>query len=136
MAKKTIQPGLTPLELEIMKVLWDIGPATVQTVQDRLQPARPLAYNTVQTVLTILHRKGRVKRETRERAYVYSPVVSRQRAAGQAVEDLVNRLFGGRPEALVMSMVRSRQLSPEKLAELRKLVEEETAEEKTYGEPV
>jgi len=107
-----------------MKVLWESGPATVQAVQRTMQPSRPLAYNTVQTVLTILHRKGRVKRVTRGRAYVYSPAISREKTAARALRDLVDRLFGGRPEALVLSMVRNRQLSPEQLTELRKKVED------------
>ncbi len=51
---------LTPLELEIMHVLWETGPANVQSVQQHLE--RELAYTTVQTMLNILHRKGKVKR--------------------------------------------------------------------------
>jgi BlaI family transcriptional regulator, penicillinase repressor len=57
---------LTPLELEIMKVLWETGAANVQTVQQRLE--RELAYTTVQTMLNILHRKGKVKRALKDRA--------------------------------------------------------------------
>jgi predicted transcriptional regulator len=117
---------LTPLELEVMTILWEVGPATVGTVHKRIQRVRPLAYNTVQTVLTILHRKGRVKRVTRQRAYVYSPVVSREKTAVRALRDVIDRLFGGRPEALVLSMVRSRQLTAAQLAELQRMVAEDT----------
>lgn len=116
---------LTPLELEVMKVLWETGPTTVQGVHVRIQEARPLAFNTVQTVLAILHRKGKVKRTLRERAYVYRPAVSREVAAGSALRDLIERMFESRPEELVLSMVRSRHLTPRKLAELQKLVGEE-----------
>jgi predicted transcriptional regulator len=117
--------ALTPLELEVMKVLWEQGPSSVQEAQAGIQAVRPLAFNTVQTVLTILHRKGKVKRTLRGRAYVYRPAVSREAAEGHAVRDLVKRVFGSRPEALVLSMVRSRQLTPRQLAELQRLVEEE-----------
>jgi predicted transcriptional regulator len=133
MARKSVAQQLTPLELEVMKILWKTGPATVQTVQQRIQSVRPLAYNTVQTVLTILHRKGKVKRITRDRAYVYSPAVSQEKAAGQALQDLINRVFGGRPEELVLSMVKSRQLSAEQLAELQRMVE--TAGGGEHGRP-
>jgi len=133
MARKRVAQQLTPLELEVMKILWKTGPATVQTVQQRIQSVRPLAYNTVQTVLTILHRKGKVKRITRDRAYVYSPAVSQEKAAGQALQDLINRVFGGRPEELVLSMVKSRQLSAEQLAELQRMVE--TAGGGEHGRP-
>ena len=116
---------LTPLELEVMKVLWETGPTTVQGVHARIQEVRPLAFNTVQTVLAILHRKGKVKRTLRERAYVYRPAVSREAAAGSALRDLIDRMFESRPEELVLSMVRARHLTPRKLAELQKLVGEE-----------
>jgi predicted transcriptional regulator len=122
MARKSADP-LTPLELEIMKVLWEVGPAAVQTVQERLAPERKLAYNTVQTMLNVLHRKGKVRRELQGRAYLYEPVVSRAQAAGQAVGDLVSRMFGGSAESLVLSLVEARHLTPEKLAELSALVD-------------
>ncbi|MGH9361653.1 MAG: BlaI/MecI/CopY family transcriptional regulator, partial [Thermoanaerobaculia bacterium] len=105
MAKRAARGQMTPLELEIMKVLWEVGPSPVQVVQERLGRERPLAYNTVQTVLGILHRKGKVRRELRGRAYHYAPAVTRLQAARQALGDLVTRLFDGSPERLVMSLV-------------------------------
>ena len=136
MARKARQPAgeqLTPLELEIMKVLWDTGPASVQTVQERLPAERQLAYNTVQTMLNVLCRKGKVRRELHARAYLYDPAVSRVQAARQAVGDLVQRMFDGSPESLVLSLVETRQLTPEKLARLTALVEEDS-EEKSHGD--
>src|SRR5678810_716741 len=82
--------GLTPLELEIMNVLWETGPANVQTVQTALE-GRSLAYTTVQTMLNVLHRKGKVKRKLKDRAYIYRPVLSRQKAVTQALGDMVDR---------------------------------------------
>src|SRR3954471_7267271 len=111
---------LTALELEIMQVLWESGPANVQTVQQHL--ARPLAYTTVQTMLNILHRKGKVKRALRERAYFYRPIVTQAQVMRQTVADVVDRLFGGSAEELVMSLVKTKKLTPEKLAQLQKLV--------------
>jgi len=128
MTRKTADP-LTPLELEIMKVLWETGPAAVQTVQEHLAPERKLAYNTVQTMLNVLHRKGKVRRELQGRAYVYEPVVSRAQAAGQAVGDLVSRMFGGSAESLVLSLVEARHLTPEKLAELSAMVDKSEEED-------
>ena len=62
---------LTPLELKIMQVLWSEGPSNVVDVQQRLKPQDDLAYNTVQTMLNVLHRKGRVRRTLAGRAFVY-----------------------------------------------------------------
>ncbi len=114
---------LTPLELEIMKVLWDAGPAVVQAVQARL-PGEPLAYTTVQTMLNVLLQKGKVKRSLKNRAYVYRPALSRAEAVSHTMKDLIDRMFGGSAEALVMGLVEARQLNSAKLDELRrKLVE-------------
>jgi BlaI family transcriptional regulator, penicillinase repressor len=108
--------GLTALELRIMQVIWSRGASTVGEVQAELQP--PLAYTTVQTMLNILARKGKLSRRLDGRAYVYAARVSQARALGQGVRDLVDRMFGGSSEALVMSLLRNRQIDPEKLAEL------------------
>ena len=116
---------LTPLELEIMNVLWDAGPASVQQVQERLTATKTLAYTTVQTMLNILWRKGKLKRTLVDRAYHYKPAVTRRKAVGNAVRELVQRAFGGSAEELVMNLVETRQLSPEALKRLQKLVEEE-----------
>ncbi|HEX8922869.1 MAG TPA: BlaI/MecI/CopY family transcriptional regulator [Pyrinomonadaceae bacterium] len=120
--KKTEQ--LTPLELEIMKVLWETGPANVQTVQQRLE--RELAYTTVQTMLNVLHRKGKAKRTLKDKAYFYRPAVSRSQVIGNAVGDLIDRMFGGSAESLVMSLVETRHLTPEKLSRLNTLIEKES----------
>ena len=121
-------PHLTPLELEIMHVLWNEGASNVQAVQQHLE--RELAYTTVQTMLNILHRKGKVKRALKDRAYFYSPVVSRSHVVGNHLSDLVERLFGGSAESLVMSLVETKHLTPKKLARLQKLIEENRGEKK------
>ena len=114
---------LTPLELEIMHVLWEMGPVNVQTVQQHLE--RELAYTTVQTMLNILHKKGKVKRTLKDRAYFYKPAVSRSHVTTQHITDIVDRLFGGSAESLVMSLVETKRLTPKKLAQLQKLLEDE-----------
>ena len=121
---------LTRLELQIMKVLWDSGPSNVQAVQDNLPASPKLAYTTVQTMLNVLYRKGWVKRTLRGRAYEYGPLLSRERAASGAIRDIIDRLFGGSVEGLLMSLVKSKQLNVKKLEELRTLVERQEQNEK------
>lgn len=111
---------LTPLELEIMQVLWENGASTVSEVIPKLKAE--LAYTTVQTMLMVLLRKGKVKRTQEGRAFRYRPVISRERASGSAVEDLVRRMFGGSAEALLMAMVDTRQISAMELEHLAKKV--------------
>jgi BlaI family penicillinase repressor len=105
---------LTPLELEIMQVLWEAGPSTVSEVQPKLRAQ--LAYTTVQTMLNVLLRKRKVARVQEGRAFRYRPAVSRERATGSALSDLVRRMFGGSSEALLMAMVDTRQITAEELA--------------------
>jgi len=135
MERKHVSRPLTPLELEIMKVLWDAGPATVQSVQEKLPGEPKLAYTTVQTMLNVLHRKNKVKRTLKGRAYEYTPLVSREMAVRTTLRDVITRFFGGSAESLVMSLVASRDLKPEKLAKLKRLVEqaESGTKERLHG---
>jgi predicted transcriptional regulator len=135
MDRKRVSRPLTPLELEIMKVLWETGPATVQSVQEKLPGEPKLAYTTVQTMLNVLHRKNKVKRTLKGRAYEYAPLVSREVTVRTTLRDVITRFFGGSAESLVMSLVASHDLKPEKLAKLKRLVEqaEGAAKERLHG---
>ena len=123
MAGRRAGRGLTPLELEIMQALWSAGPSTVDDVRARLPGHLRLAYTTVQTMLNVLHRKGKVKRALKGRAFEYTPTVSRKKAISAAMHELIDRVFGGSPESLVISLVEGRHLTPEKLAKLTRLVQ-------------
>lgn len=118
---------LTPLELEIMQVLWDGEAATVAEVQARL--GGRLAYTTVQTMLGVLLKKKKVRRNLAGRAYVYRPAISREGAAAGALSDLVSRMFGGSAEALLMSLVDARQIGPAELARASMLLERDGDDE-------
>ena len=111
---------LTPLELRIMQVLWASGALSVQAVQQGL--GDELAYTTVQTMLNVLERKGHVARSLVGRAYEYRWLHSRDVALGSAVRDLLNRMFDGSVESLVMNMLRTKQIDSAKLAELTEMV--------------
>jgi len=114
--KKATKVPLTKLELKIMQVIWRCGSSTVSAVQAEMEPA--LAYTTVQTMLNILERKGKLKRELQGRAYVYSARVTEDKALRQGLRDLIDRMFGGSSEDLVMSLLKSGQIDAKKLAEL------------------
>jgi predicted transcriptional regulator len=134
--------ALTKLELQIMQVIWKLGAGTasgttkaacsvkgacsVKDVQQALP--QPLAYTTVQTMLNILERKGKLRRKLRGRAYVYSATVTEAKASRHAVRDLVDRMFGGSTDELVMSLIKSRQIDPKRIAELTRRVQQEDAE--------
>jgi predicted transcriptional regulator len=96
---------LTRLELQIMQVLWDTGPATVQGVQKKLS-GESLAYTTVQAMLNVLQRNGRVTRKLSGKAYEYRLVLTRENAVRDAIGDMVDRQFAGSAESLLMSLIK------------------------------
>jgi len=117
-------PILTRAESEIMSVLWSRGAATVHEVVAAM--SRDSAYTSVLTMLRILEKKGYVTREPEPgggRAHVYRPLVAATRARRQHVRDLVDRLFGGRPEELMVGLVEDDALSRAELEQLRGLIE-------------
>ncbi|HEY3707209.1 MAG TPA: BlaI/MecI/CopY family transcriptional regulator [Terracidiphilus sp.] len=116
MTSPTPKSGFTPLELRIMQVIWKLGGSSVTAVQAELDP--PLAYTTVQTVLNILERKGKLRRELQGRAYVYSARVTEDNALGQSLRDLIDRMFGGSSEELVMSLLKNRHIDAQRLEKL------------------
>jgi predicted transcriptional regulator len=113
--------ALTRLELEIMQVIWKRGASNVAEVQDGM--GRELAYTTVQTVLNTLHRKGKLRRKLDGRAYIYSATVTEAKALRHAVRDLVDRMFGGSSEELVLSLIKNRDIDPERIAEISRQLE-------------
>ncbi len=115
---------LTPLELEVMRVLWRRGTATVQEIQQGLPKDKPLAYNTVQTVLTILHRKKHVRRRLSGKAHVYAAISTQQRTASYALREIVETLFGGSPGDLVMTLMETHRLTPAELERVKRVLED------------
>ena len=116
MTSRSPGTGLTRLELRIMQAVWRLGECTVSAVQAELEPS--LAYTTVQTVLNILERKGKLRRELQGRAYVYAARVTEDKAVGQSLRDLIDRMFGGSSEELVMTLLKSRQIDAGRLEKL------------------
>ncbi len=126
--KEPAKNGLTKLELEIMQVIWRRGASTVADVQEDC--GRELAYTTVQTMLNILERKGKLNRKLEGRAYVYSAEVTEAKASRHAVRDLVDRMFGGSAEELVMSLVKNKHIDARRIAELVKRLDRQEGKKK------
>jgi BlaI family transcriptional regulator, penicillinase repressor len=127
MAKAT--KVLTPLERRIMRVLWDEGPGNVQKVVQGLTGEPQLAYTTIQTTLNVLQRKGKVKRKLVGRAFEYSAVVSQEAADSHAIKDVLQKVFRGSVDDLLLTLVRNKQLDARKLAELQAKLEANGDEE-------
>jgi BlaI family transcriptional regulator, penicillinase repressor len=118
--------ALTDGELRIMRVLWDVAPATVGYIANRVPGSPKPAYNTVLTMLRILETKGYVWHEKDGRAFVYAPLVGRGEARRHALSHLLLRFFDGSPELLALDLLGHDEASPEDIARLRALIAERT----------
>jgi len=119
-------------ELDVLKVLWDRGQATVREVLETLRSAgRQWSYATVATLLDRLETKGVVTSDRSELAFVYRPVVSNQEVRQKRVSNLVEKLYQGEPGLLVLHLLKSHPLDPRQAKEVRALLEDMTGDKAT-----
>jgi BlaI family penicillinase repressor len=117
-------PTLTPQELAIMKVVWELESATVRDVYERLRARRELAYTTVLTMMKILEQKGYVEKERADRAFVYRAARPRQQVIGGMVREFVDRVFDGASRPMLLHLVRQTKLSDKERRALLRAIEE------------
>ena len=115
---------LTPQELEIMKVVWQKGEATVRDVYEDLLERRKIAYTTVLTMLNVLETKGHLRKRQDDRAFVYKPTKPEATVVRSMVREFVDRLFDGAAEPLVVHLLRDRHFTRKELEELARHIEE------------
>ena len=113
---------LTDHELEIMKVIWARGSATVRAVYEELLKHRKIAYTTVMTVMGVLEQKGRLNKSTDGRAYLYTPSQPQSEVVTSMVRDFVGRVFNGMAKPLLVSMLEDGKITEDELNELKKLL--------------
>jgi predicted transcriptional regulator len=121
---KTPKPVPTDVELEILKVVWQRGHATVREVFNDLAAQRKIAYTTVLTMMGILERKGHLKKAPGERAYVYTATQPQSQVVQGMVQEFVGRVFGGSLKPLLVHLVEDERIDPEELKEIEALVRE------------
>ena len=116
-------PPISAAELDVLKVLWDLGPASVRDVHASLndESAEPLAYNTVQTILTRLHDKQIIRRRPAGRAYAYSPVLDESDLAALRMRSVLDR--GGDRTTVLTRFVGT--LTPEEESTLAAILREQ-----------
>src|SRR5581483_7806289 len=117
-------PRPTDAELEILTVLWSLGPATVRDVYNDIVKRRPAQYSTILKFMQIMAEKGLVRRDEKQRAHIYEPARSREWTRQQLAANLLDRAFSGSAKALLMGALSARKASKEELAELRKFIDE------------
>mgnify|MGYP001011977737 CR=1 FL=1 len=118
---------LTERELEVMHVFWAGGQSTVADVRDRLaQSGRDLAYTTVATLVRILTEKGFLEQTTAERPFLFRPLRSFDEVSGSLVGDLIERVFRGSREQLLLRLLEQRKLTAKERAVLESILEEKS----------
>jgi predicted transcriptional regulator len=121
-------PRPTDAELEILTVLWSIGPATVREVHDVISRRRTAQYSTVLKFMQIMAEKGLVRRDEKQRAHIYEAARPREWTQRQLARDLLDRGFSGSAKALLIGALSARKATKQELAELRKLLDEHSKE--------
>ena len=121
---KSGKPVLTDQELEIMKIVWQRGSATVREVYEEMLRHRKIAYTTVMTMMGILEQKGRLKKTEDGRAFVYTPTEPQTKVVGSMVQEFVRRVFNGSAQPLLVHLVENLEADDDQIDEIRKLLRE------------
>lgn len=114
---------LSKAEMEVARIVWERGQATVREVVDALPADRNIDYKTVQTYLRRLEAKGYLAGQRRGRSTVYTPKLARSKVVRETVRDFVNRLFGGESLSLVLHLIEDSRLKADEIRQLRDLVD-------------
>jgi BlaI family penicillinase repressor len=115
--------AMSPAETEILRLIWQLGEATVQQIQEALPAHRTVAYKTVQTLLRRLEDKGYLTHRVEGKAHVFCPAVKREAVVKRTVLDFLDRLFGGDPRPLMQFLAREGHVDAQDIEELKKLID-------------
>ncbi len=124
MTKPRPVPDPTDAELDVLRVLWKLGPSTVKEVFDALRPAKAVGYTTVLKQLQVMHSKGLVRRSERFRAHVYQPTQPQEQTQQHLARSLLRQAFDGSARTLLQSALAGRRISSAELAEIRRLLDD------------
>ena len=125
-------PSPTETELNVLKVLWQLGPSTVRSVHEELYRNTEVGYTTTLKLLQNMFAKGLVRRNDEQRQHVYSAAVSEKRTLNNLVQRWVDSTFAGSPAALAIRALDLKRVTPEELASLKALISR--LEEKERGQ--
>ena len=124
-SSKTKLPKPTAAELDLLRVMWQLGPSTVKDVhQARLREKPDLAYATVLRLMQVMHGKGLLRRDESQRSHVYAPAQARESLRGNLLKELIQKAYAGSGKELVMAALRGHVSAAER-AEIQAFLEED-----------
>jgi len=119
-------PQISEAELEVMKILWEVGQATSSQIIDRLSETTEWKPKTIQTLISRLAAKGAIKAEsTNSKAFLYLPLVGEEEFKALASKSFLQKVFDGSLNLMVASFIKEEKISKEEIQSLKKLLDEE-----------
>lgn len=129
MKKKSDEIRLGKLELQIMKVVWKMGRATVHDVKETLGKGRKPAYSTILTMMRKIEAKGYLTHDVDNRTYIYRPTISEKDVRQSMLGDILDRVFEGSPALLMNCLVEQKNISSSELEQIKQLIHEAEKDE-------
>lgn len=130
MSRHAKRPPLSPLESDVMRIVWSRAGTTADDVRVALQADRELKDSTIRTLLRRLEAKGYIEHDVDGRTYVYRPKIEEQHVATQQVRGIIDRFCSGSVENLLVGLVDDQLLSPDALRELADRIDEAERQQK------
>ena len=116
--------GPTDKELAILSILWNKGPSTVRQVNEEMNKEQKTGYTTTLKLMQIMTEKGLLVRDDSKFQHIYRPAVSEEKTQKQVVGELLEKVFSGSAEKLVMRALSAKKVSSKELAKIRKMLDE------------
>ena len=117
-------PIPTERELSILRILWDLGPSTVRTINEAMNKDDSTGYTTTLKLMQIMTEKGLLLRDDSQFKHIYRPAISEEMTQNQLVGDLLDKAFAGSAEKLVMRALSSKKVSAKELGKIKKILAE------------
>jgi BlaI family transcriptional regulator, penicillinase repressor len=119
-------PSVTPteVELQILRILWELGPSPVRLIHQRLESARGTNYSTTVKMLGVMLQKGQVSRDEVARPHLYRPNLTRKRTAKRMLQELTEKVYEGSSLSLVLHALSTSKASQEDIDEIRRLLDQ------------
>jgi len=114
----------TAVELEILRILWELGPSPVRAVHEKLAAAKGTNYSTTVKMLSVILNKGLVKRKEDAKPHIWRAAITRERAAKKFLTELIDKVYEGSAMSLVLQALSSGKASQHEIDEARRLLDE------------
>ncbi len=113
----------TEVEMQILRILWDLGPSLVREIHRRLEAAKGTSYSTTVKMLSVMLEKGLVTRDEEAQPHIYTAALTRDGAGKRLVRDLIDKVYNGSALSLVLQALSTQRATQEERDEIRRLLD-------------